>query len=333
MILKNYDLNKLDISKNNIFLFYGQNQGAKEEEIDKIIHKNKLVVNKYDEKQVVDNIENIHNELFSQSLFEEKKIIILNRVTDKLFKLIEALEDKNLAHITLIVNSDSLDKKSKIRAFFEKSKKFVCVAFYPDNQDTLSKIALNFLKKENITISQANINFIVNKCNGDRGILKNELNKIKFFVSNGKRLTTQNLIKLTNLIENFSVSELIDNCLAKNKLKTLGILNENNYTSDDCMIILRTFLLKLKRLKNLSLEFSENKDLNKTISNARPPIFWKDKEIVKKQINSWKIKEINELIFDLNSVELHVKKNKVDPVNIVSNFILDRFNERTSNNL
>tara|TARA_B100000902_G_C26803645_1_gene665685 strand:- start:326 stop:625 length:300 start_codon:yes stop_codon:yes gene_type:complete len=99
------------------------------------------------------------------------------------------------------------------------------------------------------------------------------------------------------------------------------------------MIILRIFLQKLKRLKNLSLKFSENKDLNKTISNAHPPIFWKDKEIVKKQINSWKIKEINELIIDLNSVELHVKKNKVDPLNIVSNFILDRFNERTSNNL
>ncbi len=333
MILRNYDLNKLDISKNNIILFYGQNQGAKEEEIDKIIHKNKLVVNKYDEKQVLDNIENIHNELFSQSLFEEKKIIILNRVTDKLFKLVEALEDKNLSHTTLIVNSDSLDKKSKIRAFFEKSKKFVCVAFYPDNQDTLSKIAFNFLKKDNIPISQANINFIVNKCNGDRSVLKNELNKIKYFVSNGKKLTTQNLIKLTNLIENFSISELIDNCLAKNKLKTLGILNENNYTSDDCMIIVRTFVQKLKRLKKLSLEFSENKDLNKTISNYRPTIFWKDKEIVKKQINSWKIKEINELIFSLQTVELHVKKNKVDPVNVVYNFMLDHFNQRTSNNL
>ncbi len=333
MILRNYDLNKLDISKNNIILFYGQNQGAKEEEIDKIIHKNKLVVNKYDEKQVLDNIENIHNELFSQSLFEEKKIIILNRVTDKLFKLVEALEDKNLSHTTLIVNSDSLDKKSKIRAFFEKSKKFVCVAFYPDNQDTLSKIAFNFLKKDNIPISQANINFIVNKCNGDRSVLKNELNKIKYFVSNGKKLTTQNLIKLTNLIENFSISELIDNCLAKNKLKTLGILNENNYTSDDCMIIVRTFVQKLKRLKKLSLEFSENKDLNKTISNYRPTIFWKDKEIVKKQINSWKIKEINELIFSLQTVELHIKKNKVDPVNVVYNFMLDHFNQRTSNNL
>ena len=333
MIIKSYDLNKLDINKNNIILFYGQNQGAKEEEIDKIISKNKVVVNKYDEKQVLDNTENMHNELFSSSLFQEEKIIIFNRVTDKLFKLIETLEDKDLGHKGLIINSDNLEKKSKIRSLFEKSKKLICTAFYPDNHDTLSKIAFNFLKKDNIPISQANINLVINKCNGDRGVLKNELNKIKFFVGNGKKLTTENLIKLINLIENFSISELIDNCLAKNKLKTIEILNENNYTSDDCIIIVRTFLQKLKRLQKLSSDFSENKDLNKTIANSRPPIFWKDKEIVKKQINSWQFKEINELIFDLNSVELQIKKNATNSVNIVSNFILDRLDERTNNNL
>ena len=332
MIIKSYDLNKLNINKNNVILFYGQNQGAKEEEINKIILNNKVSISKYDEKQILENTENIYDELFSQSLFEEKKIIIFNRVTDKLFKLIETLEDKNLENTGLIINSDNLEKKSKIRNFFEKSKKFICVAFYPDNHKTLSEIALNFLKKNNIPISQANINLIVNKCNGDRGILKNELIKIKFFVVNGKKLTTQNLIKLTNLIENFSISELIDNCLAKNKDKTLGILNENNYTSDDCIIIVRTFLQKLKRLQKLSLDFLENNDLNKTISNSRPPIFWKEKEIVKKQINSWRINEINELIFDLHSVEFHIKKNTSNPVNIVSNFILDRFDEKTNNN-
>ena len=332
MIIKSYDLNKLNINKNNVILFYGQNQGAKEEEINKIILNNKVSISKYDEKQILENTENIYDELFSQSLFEEKKIIIFNRVTDKLFKLIETLEDKNLENTGLIINSDNLEKKSKIRNFFEKSKKFICVAFYPDNHKTLSEIALNFLKKNNIPISQANINLIVNKCNGDRGILKNELIKIKFFVVNGKKLTTQNLIKLKNLIENFSISELIDNCLAKNKDKTLGILNENNYTSDDCIIIVRTFLQKLKRLQKLSLDFLENNDLNKTISNSRPPIFWKEKEIVKKQINSWRINEINELIFDLHSVEFHIKKNTSNPVNIVSNFILDRFDEKTNNN-
>ena len=332
MIIKSYDLNKLDINKNNIILFYGQNQGAKEEEINKIISKNKVVVNKYDEKQVLDNTENMHNELFSSSLFQEEKIIIFNRVTDKLFKLIETLEDKDLGHKGLIINSDNLEKKSKIRTLFEKSKKFICAAFYPDSHDTLSKIAFNFLKKDSIPISQANINLVINKCNGDRGVLKNELNKIKFFVGNGKKLTTENLIKLINLIENFSISELIDNCLAKNKLKTIGILNENNYTSDDCIIIVRTFLQKLKRLQKLSLDFAENKDLNKTIANSRPPIFWKDKEIVKKQINNWQIKEINELIYDLHSAELQIKKNITNSVNIVSNFILDRFNEKTNNN-
>ena len=332
MIIKSYDLKKLDISKNNIILFYGQNQGAKEEEINKIISKNKVVVNKYDEKQVLDNTEDIYNELFSSSLFQEEKIIIFNRVTDKLFKLIETLEDKDLNHKGLIINSENLEKKSKIRTFFEKSKKFICAAFYPDNNETLSKIAFDFLKKDNIAISQANINLVINKCNGDRGVLKNELNKIKFFVSNGKKLTTENLIKLINLIENFSISELIDNCLAKNKLKTIGILNENNYTSDDCIIIVRTFLQKLKRLQKLSLDFAENKDLNKTIANSRPPIFWKDKEIVKKQINNWQIKEINELIYDLHSAELQIKKNITNSVNIVSNFILDRFNEKTNNN-
>ena len=204
------------------------------------------------------------------------------------------------------------------------------MAFYQDNDDALSKIAFNFLKINNISVSQANINLIIKRCNGDRGVLRNELNKIKFFVSNGKKLTTQNLIKLINLIENFSISELIDNCLAKNKFKTIGILNDNNYTSDDCVLIIRTFLQKLKRLKKLSLDFNKNKDLNKTILNARPPIFWKDKEIVKKQISSWEIKEINKLIINLNTVELNVKKNASQSLNIVSNFIIDSFDKRAN---
>ena len=331
MIIKSFDLQKLDITKNNIILFYGQNQGAKEEEINKIIFNNELIANKYDEKQILENTEIIYNELLSHSLFEEKKIIIFNRVTDKLFKFFESFEDKSLAHKALIINSDNLEKKSKLRTFFEKSKKFICVAFYPDNHETLSKIAFTFLKKNNISISQADINLIVNRCSGDRGVLKNELNKIKFFASGEKKITTQNLIKLTNLIENFSISELIDNCLAKNKTKTIAILNDNNYTSEDCIIIIRTFLNKLKRLQKLSKDYTETKDLNKTISNARPPIFWKDKEIVKKQLSKWGVKEIKKLIFDLNTVELNIKKNTINSVNVTSDFILNRLEDKTNN--
>ena len=208
--------------------------------------------------------------------------------------------------------------------FIEKSEKFICVPFYQDENSVLSRLFYNFIKENNLSISNENMNVVINRCNGDRGILKNELTKIKFFSLNKKKLTTENLFKLTNLIENHSISELIDNALAKNKTKIISIINENNLSSDDCIIISRIFLQKCKKLLKLIIDYTQNKDLNKTIMNAKPPIFWKEKEIVKKQIMSWKIEELYKLIFDLNEVELQIKKNYDSSVNIIMDFILEK---------
>ena len=131
----------------------------------------------------------------------------------------------------IIINSDNLEKKSKLRSFFEKNKKLVCVPFYPDNEQTLSKLAYDFLRNKKILISPSNINLIVNKCSGDREALINELQKIEFFSKNRKQINSENISRLINLKENHSISELIDNCLAKNKRRILNILNENNFIS------------------------------------------------------------------------------------------------------
>ena len=325
MIFKSYELKKLDINKNNYVLFYGANDGAKTEEIKKIISLNKnITITNYDEKEILESSENFYNNIFSKSLFEDKKVIIIKRATDKIVKIIEEIIEKDIADISLIFNSDNLEKKSKLRLLFEKDKKLVCVPFYADTADILSRIAYNFFKEKKISISQANINLIVNKCNGDRGVLKNELLKIEFFCQNKKEISTDNLLKLVNLVENHSISELIDNCLAKNEKKTINLLNENNFNSEDCIIITRTFLSKLKRILKLSKENQINKDLNKTIASARPPIFWKDKDIVKQQINKWAPRQINELIFDLSKIELQIKKNYTNSINIISDFILNQ---------
>ena len=325
MIIKSYELKKLDINKNKYILFYGVNEGAKTEEIKKIISLNKnITITNYDEKEILESSENFYNNIFSKSLFEDKKVIIIKRATDKIVNIIEEIIEKDIADISLIFNSDNLEKKSKLRSLFEKNKKLVCVPFYADTADILSRIAYNFFKEKKISISQANINLIVNKCNGDRGVLKNELLKIEFFCQNKKEISNDNLLKLVNLIENHSISELIDNCLAKNEKKTINLLNENNFYSEDCIIITKTFLSKLKRILKLSKENQINKDLNKTIANARPPIFWKDKEIVKQQINKWTPNQINELIFDLSEIELQIKKNYTNSINIISDFILNQ---------
>ncbi len=180
------------------------------------------------------------------------------------------------------------------------------------------------MREKNIFISQSNINLIINRCNGDRGILKTEIEKIENFSVGRKKITEESILKLTNLIENHDISELIDNCLAKNQKKTMQILSENNFSSDDCIIIVRTFLSKSKRILYLSKEFEKNKSIEKTILSAKPPIFWKDKELVKAQIQKWKPHKIQKLIYDINNIEILIKKNLSNSLNFVTDLILEK---------
>ncbi len=332
MILKSFQLDNLNFKKNNLILLYGQNQGAKEEEISKIINKNKdFSVNNFDEKELLNNSEIFYNNIYSKSLFDKSKIIIISRGTDKLVNLVNDILGKNLDELIIIINSNILEKKSKLRSLFEKDKKTLCVPFYPDNEETLSKLTRIFVKKNEIFISNENINLIVNKCNGDRGILNNELNKIKFYCKNKKNISTEKLYKLINLIENHSISELIDNCLIKNRRKTINILNENNYSSEDGITIIRFFISKLKKLLKLSLDFEKNKNIDLTISTAKPPIFWKEKEITKQQIFNWNPNQIRKLLYRLTHTELIVKKNISNSINIINDLIVDLCSKKFNN--
>ena len=330
MIIKSFEINKINFNQNKLVLLYGKNEGFKNEAINNLI-KDKDKIIKYEEKEVLENINDFIESIVSKSLFESEKIIIIKRVTDRILKIIDEIDSKNIEDIKIILNADNLEKKSKLRSLFEKDKKYICVPFYPDTDQTLSKLTFNFLKKKNISISQSNINLIVNKCNGDRETLLNELNKIEYFSKNGKKITTENISKLTNLIENHGISELVDNCLAKNKKKIVNILNENNFNNEDCILITRTFLNKAKKILKLSSEFQNNKNIDLTISSAKPPIFWKDKEITKQQIYKWTPENIKQLIYKLSEIELLIKKNINNSINLITDFILNQASSSTNN--
>ena len=330
MIYKTFQLKKIP-DKTIFYLFYGKNEGLKTDCINQILKKNDGKVFNYEEKQIKDEIETFYENILSGSLFESNKIIIINRASDKIFEIIQDLINRNTTNITIIINAGQLETRSKLRSLFEKNDDLVCIPTYPDNNDTLSKLTTIFFKKENIPISQQNINIIVDKCNGDRNNLNNELNKIKNYSISKKKISSQEILRLINLSENFEISELIDNCLAKNKNKIINILNENNYSTEDCIIILRTFLSKTKRILKLAIELEENKDINKTINSAKPPIFWKDKEIVKVQLNKWKTGKIKKLIKNINDVELEIKRNYNNSILIVTNFILEKSRSEINN--
>ena len=325
MILKYFELNKLNFDITNFLLFHGKNEGYKDEEINKITNKFEIKVKNYDEKQVIDNTDEFFANNLNKSLFDSDKIIIINRCTDKIINIVEELIDRDLNDIIFILRSEVLEKKSKLRNFFEKSKtQLVSIAFYPDNFDTLLRIARQALRERKIFLSNECISVLVGKCASDRKNLLNEIEKIELYLKDKKKINNEEVFKIINLSENHSVNELINSYLSKNQKKLFNILNDNIFSNEDCIVIIRTLLKKTKDLLNLVTQFQINKNINATIDNAKPPIFWKDKSIIKDQIRMWSINRLKNLIIEINDIEYQIKKNSINSINLTTNFLLEK---------
>ena len=330
MILKSFELNKIKLNNHKFYLFYGDNEGLKEETVKNLFEKNyQDKIHRYEEKEILDNINNFFNIALTKSFFDNEKLVIINRTTDKIRGIIEELIEKKPDDISIILNSKNLEKKSSLRKLFEKEKSIICVPFYEDNNQTLNSIISLFFRDKKIPISQQMINILIERSRGDRKNLKNELEKIESFSKGKKNLNLDEIMKLTNLADNYGASELIDHSLAKNIRKTVTILNENNYSDEDNIIIIRTLLAKLKRLVKIYELVDKKNSIEQAISECKPPIFWKDKPLVVQQIKYWKKNSLKNLIYKTNEIELLIKKNSGMAKNILSDFIID--NSRKAN--
>ena len=324
MILKSFELNKIKLNNHKFYLFYGNNEGLKEETIKDLFEKNYPdKIHRYEEKEILDDINNFFTSVLTKSFFDNEKLIVINRVTDKIRETLEELMEKKLDDVQIILNSKNLEKKSTLRKIFEKEKSIVCVPFYEDNNQKLNSIISLFFRNKKIPISQQLINVLIERSRGDRKNLNNELEKIENFLVNKKNLNLEEIIKLTNLADNYSASELIDHSLAKNTRKTITILSENNYSDEDNIMIIRTLLAKLKKLVKIYELVDEKNNIDQVISSIKPPIFWKDKPLITQQIKSWEKDKLKSLIYESNEIEFLIKKNSSLAKNILSDFIIN----------
>ena len=324
MIVKAYDLQKFEKENKKIFLFYGENEGYKNYLIKEVFINNfNGEIKRFEENEVLNNFEDFISSLINKSFFEQSKLIIISRASEKIMKLIDDLIDRGINDVIIVINAGILDKKSKLRSIFEKNKNLICTPFYKEDSRALFQQANIFFKNNKISVSQELINLIVERSSGDRMNLNNELNKISLFLLDKKKVNIDDVIKLTNLAENYSISELADNCLSKNIKKINKIFDENIFSIDDCILIIRTLLAKTKRLLEIKKINEKNKNIEETILNYKPPIFWKDKEIVRNQISKWNLNDTEKLIYKINEIELSIKKNYYNSLNIVSDFIIN----------
>ena len=331
MIVKNYDLNQLEIKNKNYFLFYGLNTGLIEETINKIFKPffTKNIIN-YEETELLNNVHSFKEMIFNKSFFDNEKFIIINRASSKILSIIEELVESQLTDLKIIIKAGVLEKKSKLRSYFEKNKSIVITAFYEDNHESLLLMVQKIFREKKINISNEIISLIIERSKGNRINIKNEIEKILSFSKTKSKIKLEDVLKLTNLSENYNISELVEQNLSKNKKKSIKILNENNLNTEENILILRTFLNKLKRLKSLKTDLEENKNIDQVISLSRPPIFWKDKNIVKQQLNVLSLAEIKTLIHKVNNLELEIKKNNQISDRILNNFILENLENSNS---
>ncbi len=322
MIIKKHELNNLNNLKISIYLLYGKNDGLKNKVIEEnILGKSQPLVQRYEEKEILENKDQLISELINKSFFDSEKVFIISRISTKIIEFVSEILEKKLSECKIILIAGTLEKKSNLRSFFEMDKRLACIPFYPDELKTLFHIAKDFFKTKDVSISPELINLIVDRCAGDRINLHNELNKISLFMKDEKKITYEQIAIITNLSENYSVSELIENCLLRNSKKTSKILNENSYSSEDCILIIRTLLQKSKRILNLREIYDKTKNIDQTIDSYKPSIFWKEKEAVKKQMIEWNKNEIKKLIFNINKVEMLIKNNSLSSMNILYDFL------------
>ena len=327
MIVKHFQLNEKNLLQKNFFLIYGNNRGLIQEITHDIIkttiNKN---VHKYQEDDILKNENDFLEKIFNKSFFDNDKIFIIKKSTDKILNIIEKIVSKNLSEIFFIFLSETLEKKSKLRNFFEKDKKLICIPVYEDNLKTLNDIAIRFINENKINISRQAIDVITQRASGDRINLINELNKIESYTTKKKKINLEDVLKITNLTDNYSISHFVDQSLLKNKNRMKKILNENIFNTEDCIVIIKTFLLKLKKLKKIKRSLIEGKNIDYIFSTYKPPIFWMDKETIQNQLKELSLNQINLLIKKINILELLIKKNSHISKKLINNFILERSN-------
>jgi len=316
VIIKSYEIqrNPLNFIKYNLFLLYGENDGLRKDIKESI----KVAVNQQNthiellslyENDIIDNEENLYNSIYSGSLFSNKKIITINNGTDKIIKQVKDIVEKLPENVFLIIFSGVLDKKNKLRNLFETNIKTLCIPCYLDSDKDLEIIAKTEFKKNDIILSRELINLLIEKSNNDRNNLRNEIGKITSFALNKKNLEIDEIKSIINFSGEYKSDSLINECLCGNIAQYKKILSELYLNTVNQISLLRILSNKIQRLLYMKEMERNYNDLDGLLNASKPPIFWKEKPMVKKQLTIWTLGNLKNTIYEINDIELLCKKN------------------------
>ena len=325
MILKSYlvENNTNSLKSYICTLFYGENNGLKIDFKNKIKYENKEseVINLFEE-DLLNNKNILLSEVNNLSLFTSKKIIFLHELSDKVFNTVENILNKRNEDVQVYIFSKILDKKSKLRALFEKKKELAAIPCYQDNERTLHQYISNKLKNLK-GVTPEIINFIMKNSYLDRGIINGEIEKIKTYFTNN-HIERNEIESLLNIKDDESFEKIRDATLLGDKLNVNKLIGEIRFQSEENFYYLNQLYIRFSKLLEIQ-DFNESvKDYEVTLEQIKPRIFWKDKPALLRQLKIWDIQGIQLAINDISKIEILMKRNsQINNGTLIKNLLIN----------
>ena len=331
MIFKSYILEKdLKIANNHhVFLFYGENHGLKKDfkEGLKVMNNNKEILNLF-QADIIKNKNILINEISNKSLFNEKKMIFINDINDKILEILEEVFS-SIQQENIFLFADNLDKKSKLRNYFEKSKKFGVSACYQDNAITIRKIITDKLRSYK-GLSTEIINLIIESTGLDRNKVNNEIDKIKSCFQD-KIILSGQIDQFLNIKINDDFNQLKDEALNGNKNNTNKLLGDTVFEPENNVYYINLINQRINKLNEIQNMKQKGEDIETLISSIKPPVFWKDKPNIIEQLRKWNKDKIQVALKKTYDVEIKIKSNALVRKDLlIKNLIIDLCNTANS---
>ena len=234
-------------------------------------------------------------------------------------KLAIKKQDVNLEFSSIFENEITENEEAFYNSIYSGSL-FGNIPCYLENDRGVEIIAVNELKKNNITLSRECINLLIEKSNSDRNNLKNEIEKIKSFSLNKKKIELEELKSIINFSGEYKSDNFINECLCGNISQYKKALSEFYSNAVNQIFLLRILANKIQRLLRMKEIESDYDNIDSLLNSSKPPIFWKEKPMIKKQLIIWNSNALKKMIQEINHTELLCKKNPQTSRAIFFNF-------------
>jgi len=314
MIVKSQEmsLKKKDFLLNKVIVLYGENQDLINDLNDQILslckvkdQNSKIIF----EDDILKKPDDIINYYLNGSLFEEKKnITIIKNCSDKILEIINSIKN-NIQDTLIIINSEILQKSSKLRQFGEYDKASICIPCYQETKFDIKKFLTQQVQIYKLELTENQIENILNFSSLKRSKIKEAVEKINIY-KNTKKITDKIIEEICTENDLKKNDEIIDILLSKNE-KNINdfIANMSNYEKNfiEIIIILRSFIMKILDIQKMDKKLSTDEKLEK----YKPTIFWKDKDRIKNILKIWSSKNLEKLLINLNIIETNFKRNEL----------------------